>query len=204
MKMTYVLIGLVLIAGLVFYISSCKNKSSADKNKSTEQQTNDTSQLKKVDPNNNPYQDLRNLALGATMEQIGVQFPPDQTKIYGVIMDWDVGEGTATLVAFLSGDASLYLSSGGGVIGGSGHDNVKQAAAAFIKKADEYLSKTSKTHSTPLPGKDGVKFYFLTNKGKFVGQEEVQNFDNNSSPWLDLFEEGNKLITEIRMVSDMK
>ena len=204
MKMTYALIGLVLIARLVFYISSCKNKSSADKNKLTEQQTKDTSQLRKVDPNNNPYQDLRNLALGATMEQIGVQFPSDQTKIYGVIMDWDVGEGTATLVAFLSGDASLYLSSGGGVIGGSGHDNVKNAAAAFINKAEKYLSKTIKTDSTPLPGKDGVKFYFLTNKGKFFGQEEVKNFDNNSSPWLDLFEEGNKLITEIRMVSDMK
>ena len=204
MKMTYALIGLVLIARLVFYISSCKNKSSADKNKLTEQQTKDTSQLRKVDPNNNPYQDLRNLALGATMEQIGVQFPSDQTKIYGVIMDWDVGEGTATLVTFLSGDASLYLSSGGGVIGGSGHDNVKNAAAAFINKAEKYLSKTVKTDSTPLPGKDGVKFYFLTNKGKFFGQEEVKNFDNNSSPWLDLFEEGNKLITEIRMVSDMK
>jgi hypothetical protein len=204
MKMTYVIIGLILTAGLVFYISSCKNKSSTDKNKLTEQQTNDTSQLKKVDPNNNPYQDLRNLALGATMEQIGVQFPSDQTKIYGVIMDWDLGKGTATLVAFLSGDASLYLSSGGGVIGGSGHNNVKQAAASFIKKADEYLSQTTKTDSTPLPGKDGVKFYFLTNNGKFVGQEEVKNFDNNSSQWLDLFEEGNKLITEIRMVADMK
>jgi hypothetical protein len=204
MKMTYAIIGLVLFVGLVFYISSCKSKSSADTNKLTEQQTQDTNQLKKVDPKNNPYQDLRNLAFGATMEQIGVQFPSDQTKIYGVIMDWDVGEGTATLVAFLSGDASLYLSSGGGVIGGSGHDNVKLAAAAFIKKAENYLSKTVKTDNTPLPSKDGVKFYFLTNKGKFVGQEDVKNFDNNSSQWLDLFEEGNKLITEIRMVADMK
>lgn len=98
----------------------------------------------------------------------------------------------------------MYLSSGGGVIGGSGHENVKQAAAAFIKKAEQYLSKAVKTDDTPLPSKDGVKFYFLTNKGKFVGQEEVKNFDNNSSQWLDLFEEGNKLITEIRIVSDMK
>lgn len=196
--MTYAIIGLVL------YMTSCKNKSLADTNKLTEQQVQDTTQLRKVDPKNNPYQDLRNLAFGATLEQIGVKFPADQTKIYGVIMDWDLGEGTATLVAFLSGDASLYLSSGGGVIGGSGHDNVKQAAAAFINKAEKYLNKTVKTESTPLPGKDGVKFYFLTNKGKFVGQEEVKNFDNNSSQWLDLFEEGNKLITEIRMIADMK
>ena len=137
------------------------------------------------------------------MEQIGVKFTPNHTKIYGVVMEWDIGEGIATLVAFLSGDANLYLSSGGGIIGGSGLDNVKQAAAAFIKKAEEYLNKTNKTDSTPLPGKDGVRFYFLTNKGKFAGKEEVKNSDNNSSPWMDLFEEENKLITEIRMVSDL-
>ena len=204
MKMTCAIIGLVLIVGLVFYMTSCKNKSSADTNKLTEPQPQDTTQLRKVNPKSNPYQDLRNLAFGATMEQIGVKFPANQTKIYGVIMDWDLGEGTATLVAFLSGDASLYFSSGGGVIGGSGHDNVKKAAAAFISKAEKYLSKTVKTDSTTLTGKDGVKFYFLTNKGKFVGQEEMKNFDNSSSQWLDLFEEGNKLITEIRMTADMK
>ncbi len=204
MKMTYEIIGLVLIVGLVFYIISCKNKSSADTNKLTEQKAQDTTQLRKVDPKNNPYQDLRNLAFDATMEQIGVKLPADQTKIYGVIMDWELGEGTATLVAFLSGDASLYLSSGGGAIGGREHDNVKQAAAAFIDKAEKYLSKTVKTDSTPLPGKDRVTFYFLTNKGKFVGQEEVKNFDNDSSQWLDLFVEGNKLITEIRIMADMK
>jgi len=202
--MTYAIVGLIILAGLVFYKISCKNKSSTNTNKWTKQQAQDTAQLKKADPKNNPYQDLRNLAFGATMEQVGVKFIADQTKIYGVIMDWDLGEGTATLVAFLSGDASLYLSSGGGVIGGRGHDNVKQAATAFINKAEKYLSKTVKTDSTPLPGKDGVKFYFLTNKGKFVGQEEVKNFENNSSQWLDLFEEENKLITEIRLVADMK
>ena len=202
--MTYFIIGLVLIVGLIFYLTSCKNNSSTDKNKLTEHQVQDTEQLRKVDPNNNPYTDLRKLAFSATPEQIGIQIPADQTKIYGVIMDWDVGEGTATLVAFLSGDASLYLSSGGGVIGGSGHDNVKQAAAAFITEAGKYLSETIKTDSTPLPDKDGVKFYFLTNKGKFVGQEEMKNFENNSSQWLDLFEEGNKLITEIRLTADMK
>ena len=70
-----------------------------------------------------------------------------------------------------------------------------------IKKDAE---KHIETDDTPLPSKDRMKFYFLTNKGKFVGQEEVKNFDNNSSQWLGLFEDGNKLITEIRMVSDMK
>jgi hypothetical protein len=193
MKMIYAVLGLLVFGGLAFYLTSCKNKSQGQ----TEQRQ-DTTTRKKVDPKNNPYNDLRNLAFSATEEQIGVQLPSEQTKIYGVVMDWDLGEGTATLVAFVSGDASLYLSSGGGVIGGGGHENVKQSVSAFIGKAEKYLDKTTRTETTPLPELDGVKFYFLTNKGKFVGQERIQNFENNSSDWLDLFEEGNKVITEIR------
>ena len=202
MKMIYAVIGLLIIGGFVFYLTSCNNKSKADGQ--VEQQAQDTTQRKKVDPKDNPYNGLRDMAFGITAEQIGIQLPADQTKIYGVIMDWDLGEGTATLVSFLSGDASLYLSSGGGVIGGSGHENVKQAAKAFIDKAEKYLRKTTKTETTPLPDKDGVRFYFLTNKGKFVGQEHMKNFENNSSEWLDLFEEGNKFITEIRVSTPNK
>lgn len=200
--MNYAVIGLLAIGGLVFFLTSCNNKSKAGGQ--VEQQLQDTTQQQNVDPNNNPYTDMRNMALGVTEEQLGVQIPADQTKIYGVVMDWGLPEGTATLISFVSGDASLYLSSGGGVIGGVGHDNVKQAAIAFIDKAKKYLSKTTKTEKTPLPDKDGVRFYLLTSKGKFVGQEQMKNFENNSSEWLDLFEEGNKVITELHKVTPDK
>jgi hypothetical protein len=193
MKMVYIIIGLLLIVGIVFYFSGCIVKSKPT-----------TKPQKKADSANNPYKDLRDLALNATIDQIGVKIPSNETKIYGVVMDWDVGEGIATLVAFLSGDASLYLSSGGGMIGGSGHDNIKQAAKAFINMAEKYLGQTTKTETTPLPDKDGVKFYFLTNNGKYVGKEQMKNFENNSSAWLNLFEEGNKLISEIRMTTEQK
>ncbi len=200
--MTYLIIGLILITGLIIYLISNNGKLSNDNQ--TQQLPLDTVQRQKVDPNNNPYKDLRNLALGATMEQIGVNFQTNQTKIYGVIMDWDLGDGTATLISFLSGDASLYLSSGGGMIGGSGHQNIKNTAIAFIDKANGYLELTSKADSTPLPEKSCIKFYFLTNNGIFVGQEQMINIENSSSKWIDLFEEGNKVISEIRIVTEDK
>jgi hypothetical protein len=195
MKMIYSILGLILVAGLAFYLTSCSNKSDAKQNS---QQTQDTTKGQKVDPNNNPYLDLRNMALSATSEQLGIELPNDKTKIYGVVMDWDLGEGTATLVAFLTGDASLYLSSGGGVMGGIGHENVKNAVNNFIMKSETYISKTTKTEMTPLPEKNGVNFYLLTNNGKLVGKEKMENIENNTSEWLPLFEEGNNLITEIR------
>ena len=200
MKMIYVVTGLLAISGLVFYLTSCNSKSKAGGQ--VEQQLQDTTKRQKVDPNNNPYTDMRNMALGVTTDQLGVQLPADQTKIYGVVMDWDVGEGTATLVSFTTGDASLYLSSGGGFIGGGGHDNVIKATTNFIKKSERYLDRASLTEATPLPDKNGLTFYFLTNKGKFKATEQMENIESEKSQWLDLFTEANNLITEIRIVSE--
>lgn len=188
MKMTYIILGLIIVGGLVYILTT--------KNKNTDNKQN------KVDPNNNPYNDLRNMALGANPNDLQLNLSDDKTELYGVVMDWDLGEGTATLVSFTTGDASLYLSSGGGFIGGGGHDNVVKAINSFINKSNTYLGKATITETTPLPDKNGLTFYFLTNKGKYKATEQMQNIESEKSEWLDLFEEANKLITEIRIVSE--
>ncbi|NTV41414.1 MAG: hypothetical protein HGA61_04035 [Candidatus Moranbacteria bacterium] len=93
---------------------------------------------------------------------------------------WKVSGAIATIVSYQTGDASLYLSSGGGVIGGGQHQNVNSAAKQFVSLSQTFLDKTTKTETTPLPLTDEVKFYLLTNKGVFVGQEQMKNFENNS------------------------
>lgn len=150
----------------------------------------------------NAFEGLRNMAFSATPEQLGLSLPTDKTVVYGVIMDWEMGGATATIVSYQTGDASLYLSSGGGVIGGGQHQNVNSAAKQFVSLAQTFLDKTIKTETTPLPSNDEVKFYLLTNKGVFVGQETMKNFENNSSSWLRLFEEGNNVLTELRKTSE--
>ena len=199
--MIYIITRLILLCVIIFHLISCKNSSqsnvqieqSKDKPKTEMKQTAD-----------NSFNDLRNMALAMTPEQLNLRLPNDKTKVYGVVMDWDLGEGVATLVAFQTGDASFYLSSGGGVIGGGQHDNVKRATVAYVDKAQTYLSKTTKTETTSLPDKDGIKFYLLTNNGKFIAQEQMKNIENNSSAWLELFEEGNKVITELRLTTENK
>jgi hypothetical protein len=107
MKMNFLIFTILLGSGFVLCFTSCENKSSTNTNSAREHQIQDTTQLTKVDSNNNSYLDLRSLAFSMTPEQIGVPIHDGQTKIYAVIMDWALGEGTVTLVAFLSGDASL-------------------------------------------------------------------------------------------------
>ena len=200
--MTYLIIGLLAFSGLAFYLASCKNKQNSKQTEDYISKTGDTVKVHNLPDNR--FLDLRNMAFAVTPEQLQITLPTDQIKIYGVIMDWDLGDGTATFISFSTGDASMYLSSGGGLIGGGQHENVSTAAKAFIDKAQQYLDKTTKVDSTPLPDKNCVRFYFMTNKGKFTAQENLKNFDNSSSPWLPLFEEGNKVISELRLIQEKK
>jgi hypothetical protein len=119
-------------------------------------------------------------------------------------MDWAVTNGVATIVAFQTGDASMYLSGGQIYIGGFAHANVKNAGLAFVKEAQNYLTKAIKTESTALPDKNCIRFYLLTNHGKFSYQETVENIQNKSSEWTKLFALGNKVITEYRAIVDNK
>ena len=144
------------------------------------------------------------MALHVTPEQLKIVLPADQTKIYGIVMDWDLGDGTATLVSFSTGDASMYLSSDGGTIGGGKIPEVNKAVKTFVGNAQQYLVKTTKADSTPLADKNCIRFYFLTNKGKFTAQENLKNIENNSSSWSSSFEDANKVITELRRVQEKK
>jgi hypothetical protein len=202
MKMTCTIIGSILILGLAIYLISCNNKSTADNYKTNT--TQDTTGQKVHHPKENVYEGLRKMSLDMTPEQLGLNLSKDKTVVYGIIMDWEMNGAVATTISYMSGDASMYTSTGGGVIGGGQHQNVSSVAKQLVTLAQTYLDKATKTDSTPLPDRDSVKFYFLTNKGIYVGQEVMSNFENNSSKWLGLFEEANKVLTELRKTSGDK
>jgi len=201
MKMTYIIIGIILAGGLVLGLMSYRNKSvtSNDKQISKNLETTNTiiQQAKE-----NPFEELRNRAFKTTPEDLELSLPDNKTVVYGVIMDWEMGGAVATTVSYQTGDASLYLSSGGGVIGGGQHKNVNSVAKQFVNLAQTFIDKAVRTETNPLPEKNFIKFYLLTNKGIYVGQEEMKNFENNSSAWIKLFEEGNNVLSELRSVSE--
>lgn len=197
MKKCCIGFGTVFTLGLIICLSGCGNGASHREAGSEV----DSIQTTVYEAEDNNFESLRNMAFSATPEVLGITLPSESTLVYGVIMDWEVGGGTATTVAYQTGDASLYLSSGGGIIGGGQHKNVSRAARQFVSLAQSFLDKTSKTNSTSLPSAGEVKFYLLTNQGIFTGKEQIENFNNNTSPWQKLFEEGNNVLTELRKTS---
>lgn len=143
------------------------------------------------------------MALGTKPEHLGLTLPSAKTIVYGIVMDWDVRNGTASIISFMTGDASIYFSSGGGIIGGGTQEDVKIIAMGFVDEAQQMLGKTKKVEQTPLPDKDRVVFYLLTNEGIFSAQDELENLRNQTSVWLGLFLTANEVINELRATNEI-
>jgi len=201
MKMIYALIGLVLVGSIVFYLTSCKNKSATSSQSETNQNI-DTEKVRETKVQENMYPELRNKSLTVTADELNLKLDSNKTIVYGAVMDWDIGQAIATVVSFQTGDASLYISAGQIYIGGYAHENVRNAGLAFVNESQNYLSKAKATKNTSLPDKGCVRFYFLTNKGKFTFQETVENITSKNSDWTPLFNLGNNIITEYRTTTD--
>jgi hypothetical protein len=69
-------------------------------------------------PNPEVYLGLRNLMLQGSRAKFGIPAFSKPTQPYGVLMDWGIPAGSAPVVALADGTTSVYLSSGGGLLGG--------------------------------------------------------------------------------------
>ncbi len=199
--MIYGIIGVLLIGGLAFYLTSCNNKSK-ESGQEHSQQISDTAKVKETKVKENPYPALRTQSFSITPEQLQLKLDDTKTIAYGLIMEWDITDAVISVVTFQTGDASMYISTGQIFIGGISHENIKNSALTFINSGQEYLTLAKPTTETSLPDKGCVRFYFLTNKGKFYIQDTVENIENSKSSLTKLFELGNNVITEYRKTTD--
>ena len=198
-KLKYNIFRLSFIGGLFLFLPSCKSQTN---NRNSEMKNVDTGNVKERKVSENMYPSLRRKAFAVTPEELNLKPDSNKTIAYGAIMDWNIGQAVITVVAFQTGDASMYVSAGQIYIGGYAHTNVKNAGLAFVSGAQDYLSKAFPTTNISLPQKDRVKFYILTNKGKYGFEETVQNLENKNSEWSKMFDLGNDVITQYRTIID--
>jgi hypothetical protein len=114
-----------------------------------------TGRPRKADPA--IYSQMRRKALETPLPNV----PRD--AVHQVLMDWHVGKGTVTVVAGADGSASVYLSSGGGFIGGSQKfREIRDAALHAVTLATSLKFHFEWTETTPLPSLGDVTFYIVT------------------------------------------
>lgn len=147
---------------------------------------------------------LRGLALSAkstdfpNVEKIG------KSGVYGVLMELGYPEGVVTLSAFITGDASVYFSSGGGIVGGMDYEIVRKTAIAFNQQAAKFVSRGKKVISFPTPMLGQAVFYILTQEGIYSIEALENDLGNNRSPYSPLFYAGQDVITEFRLIEEEK
>ncbi len=183
----YITLGTALIFGIIFYLSQNYFKSRTE--------------VANQQPDPKQYGELRNMALTVTAEQLELKNISDD-KVYGIVTDMAMDNGTATIVAFLSGDASIYLSSGGGFIGGGTHSDINGKVKLIVDNIHKYKTKAHKITLAALPNQDEINFNFLTQKGLYQIIESKDKIMSEDSEYAELYKEIDKIITLIRLKSE--
>jgi hypothetical protein len=151
------------------------------------------------------YLGLRDQALKLKRDKIGLPVPSSSTEPWAALMDWGVTNGTATIVAVEDGSASIYLSSGGGSIGGGqSHETIRRAAQKMVYVANEFQPHMQATDTYPLPESGQVIFYVLTDAGVFTAKVSQEELSLHRSPLSKLGDAAQEIITQCRLIQQPK
>jgi hypothetical protein len=158
-----------------------------------------------ADPEENPAdagRALRHMMLTTTPAKTGQKPTEEFPRIYGILMDWSIGEQIATVFATSTGAASLYTTSTFGIIGGEGHEAVRAAARRFVGAAERFFDGSTPTTEYPYPTGGRVRFYLLTFEGVRVIDTDLDAITSGDSRYAELFGLGQSVLTELRLISE--
>ena len=146
----------------------------------------------------NPYSGMRELAFSTKPKDIGFTGSPDEEATYGVIIEFRIDRETATVVSFASGDASIYLSTGGAMIGGVGQPRIAQSAKAMIATGQSELGQVPFVDRHPKPSVGQVTIYLLTTRGLRGTAANEAELEGGKHPLSPLFASAQDVITAYR------
>ena len=135
--------------------------------------------------------ELRDKLLTSSPEEVGLSGEDAEAKVWGVLMEVALREGVATLVSVRDGTASLYTSTGGGILGGY---IARNEAKRFVAEAEKHLVSMRPTKSFPYPEVGRVKFYVLTRDGVYTAEGDEKEMQRARHPFFSLFLAGSKVV----------
>ena len=152
-----------------------------------------------TDPKGTPQ--LRAMLLGSKPADLHLTPTTDLPHVWAALMEMPVGENVATLAAVADGTTSMYFSTGGGIIGGSGHESVRDANRKFLLAVDKLLVGFV-AKDEPLKVVPGaISFVVLTYDGIRVARDTEARLSARKSPLWPAFVLGHAVITALRMAT---
>ncbi|HET9493815.1 MAG TPA: hypothetical protein VFR15_06265 [Chloroflexia bacterium] len=127
----------------------------------------------------------------------------ESDRVLGVVTELGIGGGVAIAAGFANGDARLFFSSGGGLIGDlSQFPGIDRAARALVATGQLMLDAIPEAEGNDLPGQDMVRFALLTPGGIHAATAPGPEVTSPGSPLYPLFVAANDLLTELRLVEE--
>ena len=147
---------------------------------------------------------LRSMVLNLKPEDIGITKENFPHPVFAIVMETGFQKGSCTLSSIADGTTSLYFSSGGGIIGGGTHENVRTASGYFLSGAQHFFNKAQKVTAFPKPDPGRVTFYFVSFEGVFSYTALEDDLGNKRNELSDLFFAAHNVIAELRKMEDEK
>lgn len=147
---------------------------------------------------NEAYSDMRAQVLRLTAA--GLHLPARPHLTIAAMMETAYAEAVASLVTIADGSASIYFSTGGGVIGRGEHESVRAPARAFLDLAAASRAELQPTDTFPLPAARQVRFYLVTTDGVMTGEAPEDAVGHMRHPLFPLFHSGHAVIAAMRQL----
>jgi hypothetical protein len=120
-------------------------------------------------------------------------------EVVGVAMEMVMPSGTALVFGLRDGSASIYLSSGGGSLGGQGRPPIDAAARRLVETARGLVAKLPRVVEHPLPAAGRIRLSIFTPAGVHAA-EAAESELVGGNELLPLFRGAHEIITGFRLV----
>jgi hypothetical protein len=115
-------------------------------------------------------------------------------------MDWPIETATVSVMSSSVGDASIYTTATFGVMGGIGHQTVRDAAKRFVKLAGKHYDDPSLATDHGYPSVGRVRFYLICYDRLRMIEADEKALASGKDRCSDLCVEAHRVMTELRKV----
>jgi hypothetical protein len=150
------------------------------------------------------YQGPRAQILNLNPASAGLQQGPAHPVLWGALVETGYPRGTATLVALEDGTTSLYLSTGGGIIGGGFHQAVASATRTFLTELEHHLPMLRPDPDAALPTLGRVIIGALAYTGRLSAEASEDDLGYGRHQLSPVFYAAHRVVTELRFIDEAR
>lgn len=139
---------------------------------------------------------LREMMLqGPPPEQMGIEEPAL------AVMEFLQGETIVSIMGSAHGNASVYFSNGGAILGGVAHEFVRYAANAFVAEVIGCRALLAPTSDFSYPHVGSVRFFLRTTVGVYMAEEQEAALAEGTGALASAYQRGHDVINQLRIAS---